>query len=74
MTIKQARQFLKEQGFFTDNLWCIDDVKLIFKCTDEQAQEVLEHSLTNEATIEQINFSIYEFGDMFGLTRLTDEA
>lgn len=64
MTVEQAKQFLKEQGFFTDNLWHVDDVKGLFECTDEQAQGILYKSLTNEATMEQIQFSIREFASI----------
>ena len=55
MTIQEARDFLKEKGFFTDNLWHIDDVQMRFKCSDEQAQDVLNKVLTNGATIEYIH-------------------
>jgi len=67
MNVEQAKAFLKSQGFFTDNLWHVEDVKSKFNCTDEEAQIVLEQSLTNEATMEQIWFSIREFGEMEGL-------
>ena len=62
MNVEQAKEVLKANGYFVDNLWCVDDVKAKFKCTDEQAQVILDHSLTNEATMEQIWFSIGEFG------------
>lgn len=70
MSVEEARKFLKEQGFFIDNLWHVDDVKGKFKCTDEEAQEVLEQSLTNEETMGQIQFSIDEFGELFNLERI----
>jgi hypothetical protein len=56
--IEQAKQTLKDAGYFVDNLWHIDDVKSNFNCTDEKAQEILNFALTNEATMEQIWFSI----------------
>jgi hypothetical protein len=65
--IEKAKAFLKEQGFQTDNLWCVDDVKAKFNCTDEQAQHVLYKSLTNDATMEQIWLSIDMIGEMEGL-------
>lgn len=64
MTIKQqreiekAKQFLKDNGYFTDNLWHVDDVKSKFKCDDETAQSVLKDALENGATMEQIWFAI----------------
>lgn len=65
--IEQAKALLKENGYFTDNLWTVDDVKSKFNCTDEEAQYVLEKSLTNDATMEQIWLSIDIFGEMEGL-------
>lgn len=67
MNVEQARQVLKQNGFFVDNLWHVDDVKSKFNCTDEQAQYVLEKSLTNEATMEQVWLSIGVFGEMENL-------
>jgi hypothetical protein len=65
--IEKAKAFLKEQGFQTDNLWCVDDVKAKFNCTDEQAQYVLYKSLTNDATMEQIWLAIDIIGEIEGL-------
>jgi Zn finger protein HypA/HybF involved in hydrogenase expression len=67
MNVDQAREVLKQNGFFVDNLWHIEDVKSKFNCTDEQAQYVLEKSLTNEATMEQVWLSIGVFGEMENL-------
>jgi hypothetical protein len=66
-TIEQAKKVLRESGYFVDNLWHIDDVKLRYKCDDEQAQNVLNSALTNEATMEQIFFSIDTFASDDGL-------
>jgi hypothetical protein len=66
-TIEQAKKVLRESGYFVDNLWHIDDVKLRYKCDDEQAQDVLNSALTNEATVEQIFFSIDTFANEDGL-------
>jgi len=66
MNVEEAKAFLKSQGFFTDNLWHVDDVKSKFNCDDDEAQYI-EQSLTNEATMEQIWFSIREFGEIEGL-------
>ena len=49
---------LKERGYFVDNLWKTDDVFRLFNCTSEEAQEVLEQALTNDATMEQIWLAI----------------
>jgi len=39
--IEDAKQVLKEAGYFTDNLWCIVDVKESYDCTDEEAYKIL---------------------------------
>jgi hypothetical protein len=59
MTIDEAREFLAEQGFFTGNLWHIEDVTSFWECSDTDAYKVLEMALTNEYTMSQIYESIY---------------
>ena len=68
--INEAKALLKANGYFIDNLWCIDDVKSKFKCSDENAQDILDRALTNEATMDQIWFSIKEFGRIDGLEEI----
>jgi hypothetical protein len=65
--VEKAREVLKANGYFVNNLWHVDDVKVKFNCTDDEAQAVLDMSLTNNATMEQIWFSIVEFGNIEGL-------
>ncbi len=54
---------LKSRGKFVDNLWTIEDVQSRFNCTDDEAQEVLEQALTNDATMEQIWLAIQFHGE-----------
>ena len=54
---------LKERGYFVDNLWTTEDVQSRFNCTSEEAQEVLEQALTNDATMEQIWLAIEFHGE-----------
>lgn len=57
--IEEAKSLLKEAGYFTDNLWHVNDVQRQVKhINDDDAQEVLEQALTNDATMEQIWFAI----------------
>jgi hypothetical protein len=53
-----ARQLLKSRGYFVDNLWSVEDVMDNYNCTQDQAEEVLEMALTNDATMEQIWLAI----------------
>ena len=57
LTIESAKQFLKDNGYFVDNLWQIEDVQHRYECTDEKAQEILNDALSNSATVEQIQFA-----------------
>lgn len=59
ISVEQAKKVLRDNGYFVDNLWHVDDVKLRWKCTDDEvAQDVLESALTNDATMEQIWFAL----------------
>jgi hypothetical protein len=58
--IQQAKETLKKNGYFTDNLWSIEDVKDVFNCSDEEAQEVLRETMTNEGTMHHI-WSVIRF-------------
>ena len=72
LTDQQLKEELSRRGFFTDNLWSVHDVKGMFNVTDDEAQEVLEKSLTNDATMEQVWLSIEIFGDMENYERVED--
>lgn len=58
LTIESAKQFLKDNGFFVDNLWTVQDVQSKCECTNEQAQDVLLMAMTNESTMSEIWFAI----------------
>lgn len=62
-----AKSILKTNGKYTDNLWSIGDVMDKYQVTEEEAQYILDKALTNEATMEQIWFSIDQFAEMEGL-------
>lgn len=70
--IQEAKQLLKDNGYYTDSLWCIDDVKGKFNCTDDEAYDVLEGALTNDATMEQIWLAIDIHGEADELERNED--
>ena len=46
--IQNAKDLLERAGYFTQNLWHIQDVKIHFDCTDEEAMYILEQSLGGE--------------------------
>ena len=71
MTVEQAKSVLRQNGFFVDNLWHIDDVKLNYNCeSDEQAQAILDGALTNDATMQQIWEAIDVYAEEDGLNRI----
>ena len=71
MTVEQAKAVLRQNGFFVDNLWHIDDVKLNYDCeSDEQAQAILDGALTNDATMQQIWEAIDVYAEEEGLNRI----
>ena len=57
--VENAKKVLRENGYFVDNLWHIQDVQANYmKASDEDAQKILNMALTNEATMEQISLAI----------------
>ena len=64
MTIAEAKQVLRDNGYFADNLWSIDDVP---EGTDDEKMEVLEKALTNPWVFEQTNRAIWDEMQNIGL-------
>lgn len=58
MTVEQAKKVLENAGYYCDNLWKLEDVQSKFNCTDDEAYDVLDEALQNDATMEQIWFAI----------------
>jgi hypothetical protein len=54
MTTKEAKEVLKNAGYYVDNLWQTCDVTMNYNCTEEEAQKVLDRAFANEATYQQI--------------------
>jgi hypothetical protein len=57
MTTEQAKEVLRNAGYYVDNLWSIHDVK-DDSLTDSQKMLALDMALTNEYTTEQIFYAI----------------
>ena len=58
LTTQELNDELTRRGYYTENLWHIDDVKISFEATDDQAQDVLDEVLQGEWIIGQIFESI----------------
>jgi len=54
--IDTAKKYLESQGYFTANLWHVDDVKQSYDVSDEEALYVLEEVMTGD----NINQDIFE--------------
>jgi len=73
MTVEKAKEVLRREGYFVDNLWHIDDIQYRYNCDDDiQAQEILNAALTNDATMEQIWFAIDMVAEDEGLKLIED--
>ncbi len=73
ITIEQAKQVLKEAGYYVDNLWCINDVQQTYTCSNEEALEVLDGALNVGYVVENIFENIDLFAKEIGLT-IKDKA
>ena len=45
--IAQAKELLRSEGYFVDNLWQTEDVKINYKCTEEPKQKTLTRDYFN---------------------------
>ena len=68
--VSQARELLKSKGYYTENLWQIDDVKQNYKCDDDEAYEVLYSVFENEWIVEQIFVMIDEQCEAKGIKKI----
>lgn len=69
--MEKERKKLKAKGYFTDNLWHINDVQDRFECTDEEAYNILGFAMQNIATYEQIFLAIEIAGEVQNLKRIS---
>ena len=55
MTIQEAKEFLRSEGYFVDVLWHVTDVQDRFECDDETAQDILYSVFQHEYVNQQIH-------------------
>jgi len=70
--VANAREFLKSKGYFTGNLWCVDDVTQNYDCSNDKAYDILDRAMNNSATIEQIFLAIDDACDHLEIKQLKD--
>ena len=63
--IEQAKKLLKNNGYYVENLWHINDVKdspfsneKYFNCSDDKAYNILNDAIEQDGIYESINDSI----------------
>lgn len=53
-----AREVLKKHGYYTDNLWHIEDVTLVYNMSEDKAYDILHKVMQNEAVVTYIQDAI----------------
>lgn len=70
--VSVARELLKRNGYYVNNLWTTGDVTQNYNCSDEVAYDVLDKAMSNEATKDQIFFAIDDVCDDLEIKKLKD--
>lgn len=52
--IEQAKQVLRDAGYYVDNLWHIQDVQNNHKVSEEEAHIILGSALTSDYIIQEV--------------------
>ena len=74
MTTEQAKQVLREAGYYVDNLWHINDVMDVFECNEQEAQEVLNVALTSGHVMETIHYAVESYAsDYYNRKEVTND-
>jgi len=56
--VQLAKEVLKNNGYYVENLWCIQDVQNQHICSDERAYEILSDAIEQDGIYEAIHDSI----------------
>jgi hypothetical protein len=70
--IADAKELLRENGYYIHTLYHVDDVKSMYDCTDSQAMEIIELSIDNDGTANQIWENMRYFAEDMGLKEKED--
>lgn len=65
--IEEAKKLLAENGYAVNTLMSIHDVKVKYKCTDEQAKEVIESFDKNDSITQELNERLGIVAEVFEL-------
>lgn len=53
-----ARELLKKHGYYTDNLWHVEDVTLVYSMSEDKAYDVLHRVMKSEGVVTYIQDAI----------------
>ena len=70
--ISQAKELLRENGYYIYSLYHIEDVQSHYECTDAEAMDILDQALDNDGTANQVWESIRYFAEDMGLKEKED--
>jgi hypothetical protein len=57
--IEAAKKLLEKNGYYTENLWQICDVQMLYNCDKNQAMKVLSKTMQSERIQMEIFESIH---------------
>jgi hypothetical protein len=64
---EKALNLLSDEGYYVRSLWHIDDVMNKYKCTKQQALNILEDALDGELLVEEVFNRIDMFANKLNL-------
>jgi hypothetical protein len=73
-TYRQLLTSTTLEGYFTENLWRVDDVADRYICTRDKAMDILRVALTNEGTMSQVHDAIKWTAEDMGLVERKEEG
>jgi hypothetical protein len=72
LKVQKARDLLKQAGYYTNNLWSVSDVMILYSCTEEQAYQVLDKVLKLESVMGEIQFAIKSVAEDMNLQKIEE--
>lgn len=71
--VEHAKEVLRTNGYYVDNLWTTNDVTDRFECDETEAYGVLDRALQGEWLMEQIHGIIQDIAEEEGMEKKPDE-
>ena len=58
LLVRLAKRYLENNGYYTRNLWTVEDVTVLYDCDKHIAMEILDQAITNDNIIIDIHMEI----------------